>query len=108
MGSPEQQQMPYGLTPVGLQMPSLQIQQPQIGTGVPNYDFQTADGGVIAPSGGHEYQHSGVVEMIPQTPFVFYAEQKESPEAPAVEAPAAATKTRDAGLKKKKKKFGCC
>jgi len=79
-------------------------QQPMAtqGAAVPNFEYVLPSGGVIAPSGGVDYQSaSGSYYFQPNTPFVFYPE----------DTPAKAT-TKDVSVAKKKpkkkKSCGCC
>lgn len=100
-----QQPMMMQQQPMMMQQPMMtsSVMMPQQQSAVPNFEYVTSTGGVIAPSGGVDYQSaSGSYYFQPNTPFVFY---------PADQAPAAPA-TRDvkvAKKKPKKKKFcGCC
>merc|ERR1719183_823189 len=73
---------------------------------VPNFEYVLPTGGVIAPSGGADYQSaSGSYYFQPNTPFVFYPEDKG-------EGAKKADAKRDVKVskksKKKKKSCGCC
>jgi len=71
---------------------------------VPNFEYVLPSGGVIAPSGGQDYQSaSGSYYFQPNTPFVFYpADAPEAKSSPKKDVSAAKKKP------KKKKSCGCC
>jgi hypothetical protein len=100
-----QQPMMMPQQPMMMQQPMMtsSVMMPQQQTSaVPNFEYVTSTGGVIAPSGGVDYQSaSGSYYFQPNTPFVFY---------PADQAPAEGKRDVKVAKKKpkKKKSCGCC